>query len=808
MILQQIERERSMVQAGIEAYRRDLDKASSAGTEDTTGGVQAIMRRAVVPLTDGLQAWLDDSATRTAGRRATAAKLLVDIPASHASFITLREVMSAIRMDRRMVATASSIGQRIEDEIRYAKFVDVQPKLFKKIAQDARSRSRHRDHIRRDLISQCNRHGVENTGWTKEQRLRVGHVLLELCVKHTGLIKLDIYQSRKTRKDTVIRATEAAFNALQDAHEAYELLRPKFTPMLAKPAHWTTLRDGGYLSDLPQVRLPFLKTRNMAFLKQLETYAHEGGLSAVMEAVNSLQDTAWSVNERLLDVLAELWDNDYSVAGLPTQEATPLPPRLSEEDAEDTELFIEHKRHRARIYLENTRRFSRVLAVTSLLDQAQHLRGAAFYFPYQLDFRGRIYAVPSGLTPQGDDAAKALLQFSEGKAIETHEDVAFLAVSGAGLFGHDKVSFADRVQWVEDHQSLIRDAVENPMDSTWWTMADKPFQFLAWCIEWCNLLDHGLGYVSHVPCQVDGSCNGLQNFAAMLRDSVSGAEVNLVPGDIPRDIYQRVAEKAVELLEANDDDLARQWLDYGLDRKMVKRPVMVLPYGGTRHSCREYLAEHVTDMDKDAYGKASPWTEQKDLFEATQYLANVVWAAINEIVVAARQVMSWLQKLASLANKAGRPICWQAPSGFVVFQRYADMEARKIKLHFPESLQPQKRGTLRFEADGIDKRRMASAISPNFVHSLDAAHLTATVNAFDGSLGAIHDAYLVHATDIPKLGQAIRATFVEMYSTNDVLADMQDAVASSLPDGVKIPPAPAFGDLDLQDVLNSEFFFA
>ena len=41
---------------------------------------------------------------------------------------------------------------------------------------------------------------------------------------------------------------------------------------------------------------------------------------------------------------------------------------------------------------------------------------------------------------------------------------------------------------------------------------------------------------------MDGSCNGLQNFSAMLRDEVGGKAVNLIPSDKPQDVYMEVVK--------------------------------------------------------------------------------------------------------------------------------------------------------------------------------------------------------------------------------------------------------------------------
>lgn len=45
-------------------------------------------------------------------------------------------------------------------------------------------------------------------------------------------------------------------------------------------------------------------------------------------------------------------------------------------------------------------------------------------------------------------------------------------------------------------------------------------------------------YVSHLPVHMDGSCNGLQHYAALGRDVAGGQAVNLLPSDKPQDVYK------------------------------------------------------------------------------------------------------------------------------------------------------------------------------------------------------------------------------------------------------------------------------
>ena len=45
-------------------------------------------------------------------------------------------------------------------------------------------------------------------------------------------------------------------------------------------------------------------------------------------------------------------------------------------------------------------------------------------------------------------------------------------------------------------------------------------------------------FVSHLPIHQDGSCNGLQHYAALGRDVLGAGAVNLLPANEPQDVYR------------------------------------------------------------------------------------------------------------------------------------------------------------------------------------------------------------------------------------------------------------------------------
>ena len=95
----------------------------------------------------------------------------------------------------------------------------------------------------------------------------------------------------------------------------------------------------------------------------------------------------------------------------------------------------------------------------------------------------------------GPDFAKALLKFGGGLAIDNDDQALWLAVHGANCYGYDKVSLDDRYQWCLDNIDKIKRTVEDPYGYKWWTEADEPWQFLAFCYEWSNFEAKGYGFL-------------------------------------------------------------------------------------------------------------------------------------------------------------------------------------------------------------------------------------------------------------------------------------------------------------------------
>ena len=164
---------------------------------------------------------------------------------------------------------------------------------------------------------------------------------------------------------------------------------------------------------------------------------------------------------------------------------------------------------------------------------------------------------------------------------------------------------------MREHEPRIVRCSEDPLSEMWWTEADKPFQFLAFVHDWSGYLKEGRGYESRLPVQMDGSNNGLQHFSALMLDPLGAGLTNLTPSKSPQDVYAAVADEVKSLVQADADTGDRTaigWLDWGITRKLVKRPVMILPYGGTASAMRRYVCEVIEDGLSS--GRTYPWVSK------------------------------------------------------------------------------------------------------------------------------------------------------------------------------------------------------
>jgi DNA-directed RNA polymerase len=716
-----------------------------------------------------------------------------------------------------LTAMARNLTTVIRDEMELARWLSEKKAEAKAGDPQARNvlaafKKRHPSVDRHAWARWRKKVAAQRVEWDQATSIHLGTALLKALVDVApDHFSIETRKLRGGRTQLYLGLSESTQEALADRLTRRALALPHYLPMRCPPvpwryavsiddplegnadaAHCTTLHtrslEGGYLIH----KVPLVRTTG-----EDHTTVLCGAVSqADLDAVNAIQATPWRVNQFILDVMLEADRRNIQLAGLDVgRQPVVMPPRLS--DAEfavlDRDQRREYLRKRERVHAERAKVKSKTLAVADCLAVAEEFRNEpAFWYPMVKDFRHRIYsAATRGPQPQGDDVSKSLIMFSEGKPLGDTGEF-WLCVRAANCFGKDKLTLEERVEWTLTHTEEIRQCTDDPFKSLWWTHAEEPWSFLATCHElgqiWASSTPSQ--FLSHLPCPMDGSCNGIQHLSAMGLDPIGARATNLTKG--PReDIYATVAGSVARLVDQHAQDglpSAREWLGQ-VTRQTVKRAVMTTPYGVTARGIRDQLV----------FDGLVPENASAD------YMRDCIRDALAGTIVAAKNIMEWLQLCAQRLAKAGLPLRWETPSGSLVEQAYHETVVERVETMCGKL-------TLHTSAPdvGLKAHKQALASAPNIIHSFDAAHLSMTVNAGAergiSAWAVIHDSFATHAGSSQVLASVLREQFVAIYRTN-WLERLHAGFRAYAPH-VDLPGPPARGSFDIDGVLDAEFFFS
>lgn len=797
--------------------QRAAEAAKERGLSSTQPGHVQTMR-AVEALARAIDEHIQTVASKAGRAGRVSLQYLIHVLPEEAAYLTIRHAIDGAANGQALSRTAVLIGTALQNHIDLVNAAEQAPGLYRKVMEQVKqaTTARHREGVLRHVVR---KYGLAKLAWTESDKLHLGAKLIELFEQSSGLIRTQMDTVGRHKSRVSLRLTEETEAWFSDAAERMAAFAPVHLPMLVPPRPWTDPFHGGYLTRA--IRGAFMiQSHSKGYLDE----AKNVDMPKVYAAINAVQSTAWRVNRRVLDVMTEARAAGSRYASLFVESDEALPPRpagVPEKVHPDTlpldqkEALMDWKRETAEVHTENTKRASRRIAESQKLWVADKFKNEeAIYFPHYMDFRGRLYPYANFLNPQADDTGRALCEFAKGKPLG-ERGLMWLKVHIANLFGVDKVSFGDRVSWVESNLDRLLLVLVDPLEfmDKVGREADSPWCALAACFELAGALVAGDEFVSHLPIAMDGSCSGLQHYSAMLRDPLGGAAVNLVPADKPGDIYTEVAKRAQARVDRSADEAASVWKGGKVVRKIAKQPTMTLCYAATRFGMGGQIRKAV-----DGLGGAEYLPLSENLRQSCVYMAGIVWDAIGDTVVAAQQAMSFLKDVSKLASEADLPIRWTAPSGFPVEQAYREVTGQKVAVHYNGL---RVRLTLAVDGSRLDRRRQANGVAPNFVHSLDAAHLVGTVVLADRmavddwnvlSWAVVHDSFGVHAADVDVLNVCIREAFVAQY-TPDVLGRLRDEVVASLERvapalALQVPEVPTPGTLDLAAVRQAEYFFA
>jgi len=534
------------------------------------------------------------------------------------------------------------------------------------------------------------------------------------------------------------------------------------------------------------------------------------------EELNRLGRVGWRINKNVLSVFERLKEDPEG----------PFRVHRETDPAKITSLRIE---------------------MDTIFSLANKFKDDTHYHLWSADFRGRVYPLTAFLHPQGSDSAKGLLLFEEERPLGEN-GYFWLKVHAANCYGKDKFKLHERADFVDCNLKNLLAVAEDPHKNRWWMEAEKPWSFLACCFE-INAVENHRGtleeYLCGLPVFIDGKANGIQHLCALSKDEKIAPLVSLTQSETSSDVYMFVAEKVWERLEElaretpskykghmeevikeeqklkkamkeaqgkpEASDLAYQemskwrnhnralreavfpefWLkvtDPAVRRKIVKRCVMCTGYGATRYGFGQFIQEDLDDISEHLDKRSVLWCAM---------MGNLIYDICYAKLEGPGRMLTLFEEIGAAANERGEYLSWLTPTGFPVVQLYPKAVAKRVKLKYGGK---ELKVVVEFWEEGsISESSQRSATAPNVIHSLDACHLQLVVNNAEYPLAAVHDSVGCSPGDMEDLYELTRLCFVKLYES-DPLGSFLEQVNYDKP--------VELGNLDLEQVMDSEFFFS
>jgi DNA-directed RNA polymerase len=737
------------------------------------------------------------------------------------SLVCLQAGLTAVANGGPLRELQSTLGKVLEEEVHahtFKNYNEIQDNAFRRAMQ-----SRSTKHTRKQLF----RTYVKNAGlsldqWCHRDHVTYGSWLVNILLKGSAFTLQDDY-------GPIVCLTEEALRVSDDMVRMILEKRPVLLPVFERPDDWISeaMKIQGYHKHL-------IKSHDKVVRNAVSSYIREGRMKKPLEAINRYQSTPWRINQRVLEMVKWSYDQNLAIGGLP-----PINNLAPLKRPTDFDSLTEDQQRQWKYDAQKTRRINNGytgcrLVTSQFMITADHIGDRTFYIPQSYDRRGRMYGM-TYFNYQQADYVRSLFLLDQGEPIgDDDEALSWLMVHVANSGDFDKVSkkpYVDRIEWTHGNLQKIVSTADNPKEDLWWTEADKPFQFLAACMELVNTLRDPHGYVCRLPVSFDGSCSGLQHLSALTRDQEVASKVNLTNLETPQDIYQAVADyvKQEVLKDSNDHEdpdvraIANLVLSYGIDRKLVKRNVMTYAYssnvGGMSDQQMEDLMNPLSDkvirgeLEKHplAYGVDKIGRPDKG-HKAARYIAQKSYRGIQSIAKGPAEAMRFLRQIARALSHEGKHVEWKTPNDFLVVDRHVEYDVQHVKLAlYDRGVKVTFNPNVYEPTATINKTRATSAIAPDFVHSLDACHLQSVILRCaeeDIDLALVHDSFGCLPTKATRMREILNEEFVRLYSDHDPLQRILETSLGRVTDPKRLPEKPTYGTLDIEGITNASYAFS
>jgi len=608
------------------------------------------------------------------------------------------------------------------------------------------------------------------------------HILEESKLISCKIVQLaqkerqSIWVASKPISDSLIKSSTGGFIFLD---------LPYKLPMIVPPKKYIKdgkgqVKLGGYLLNDVEFDTPIIIHN-----PELKEQSVISDTSSLYRTINNINSVGFKINTEVLDFIYNNAESYKLVTDPKFRHPLEFKKKLTMHEAKELEGF------RSKKHLEMN-----ILGIANIYRLVPE-----FFIPIRMDNRGRIYCISNYLNYQSIELAKALLLFSRGEEILKSDNnaIKFLKIFGANCFGNgiDKLSFEDRVKWVDDKDADIMDFENGSLINK----AESKLLFIAFCFEYRHyknaLLNDKTYYVSYFPIQLDATCNGYQHLALLTGNDDLAKELNLVlssSDELPKDFYLFISlrlkeyfKKEIEENKGNNDATIatyKKLVELNLNRKLIKSTIMVKPYNASQYQMANYIKNQF-NVVKTESTKSYVHPSNKDIYLTDSdfmLLSKVIDRILINEFPKLQEFILYLNRVAQICSILNIPIIWALPTGLNINQYYTDSEAIRLKPFTNRKLTY----TLAIGNKKLYKSKQIRALMPNLIHSLDASSLALLVNEyFDSEYNAnnfysIHDCFAVPASKVSKMIRLLKLVYINIYSENQYILRFDKGIKESI----------------------------
>lgn len=728
-------------------------------------------------------------------------------------------------------ALVNNIARRIKDELLLNDFLSVEKNKFiiEKKLKDYKFSSY--EHFKTSLIYIFNK--IDNievkTNYEFSEIMKISDAFLDFFLSINsnifGYINKKINKKSKNENSYVF-VQEIYIKKMINLKSDYIDTLISNKPILVKPKRFTNCLNGGF--HFRENKL--IKTT----YKQNKFISDNFDLTEIYNAVNALQETKFKINKKMHKVIYDLVFkykneiipniNKFNLESIQRHQI--LDKNFEDLNENDKKKYNEEKKDfkekKAEMHNKIVSETSKIFFIKNLLNVSAEFYDTPFYFVYDLDTRGRYYAKSDFLNPLSNDYSKSLLEFSEGQKM-TEQGIYQYKLHIANVFAIDKIdkkTDKEKIEWVEKNKEKLLNCAKDCYTNTFWQNADSPFLGLASCFEFEKICRFGTEYISYSYISIDGSCNGLQHYSALRLSSKNAKLTNLDNNEKSEDIYQYIADKVnkkifdiSEKLNQEETEYIRKIQMYDINRKMMKKPVMTTPYSSTPISWKNQIIDEVINekiyKGEEDYFKNNREKHKAVMFFSTKILKEILETEISSAFETMEIIKKHVSRINEINNKAD--FNYLTKTGFFVTNFYKENDLSiKINYKFLKKVK-----TIYFSKKSKNNaiKKLLQAICPNFIHSIDASHMTKTINNSVKQnikdFVMIHDSFGCHPNQMYNLKRIVRESFVEIYKDNllyDFLKQLYETNNIDF-DEKELKEDTKRYDFDLINVLYSQFSF-